>query len=73
MILKIKFMKHSAEYFMHALLQTLVNLKSTVNPVIIFGNKIIQNLKIIHNSVVTSNLYFKMKSLAAYDHFLLLL
>lgn len=67
-------MKHSAEYFMHALLQTLVNLKSTVNPVIIFGNKIIQNLKIIHNSVpVTSNLYFKMKSLAAYDHFLLLL
>ena len=59
---------------MHALLQTLVNLKSTVNPVIIFGNKIIQNLKIIHNSVpVTSNLYFKMKSLAAYDHFLLLL
>lgn len=67
-------MKHSAEYFMHALLQTLVNLKSTVNPVIIFGNKIIQNLKIIHNSsVVTSNLYFMMKSLAAYDHFLLLL
>lgn len=63
---------------MHALLQTLVNLKSTVNPIIfrnkIFRKIIIQNLKIIHNSAVTSNLYFKMKrSLAAYDHFLLLL